>query len=186
LHEKSCLERLIVEKRFGCCYTSHRERRAGWICAFEHHDRQLPISHSGLKSGKDGASAIWHAGVRKAVQWQAVCGFAFAGIIGIRFGYISGLSVGYGVLFSLLNGFWLAKRIEQSNRMDLSGGQRFLYAGAVIRFLLFLFALIVASMTGLQLLAVAGGLLVAQVAMYAYAVRRARNEMNSQEIDTRE
>jgi len=125
---------------------------------------------------RDPATSIWLIGVRSVVGWQAVSGFIAAGLVGFGFGVIPGLSIAYGVLFSLLNSVWLAKRIERANRMDLSGGQRYLYAGAVVRFLFYLLALVVASAIGLHLLAVAGGLLLAQMAMYAYAIRRARNE----------
>jgi len=52
-----------------------------------------------------------------------------------------------------------------------------LYAGAAIRFIGFLVALVLANVMGLHLLVVAGGLLLAQVVMFVYATGRARSEL---------
>jgi len=127
--------------------------------------------------------AIWIVGVRNAVRWQAICGFIAAGVVGFGFGVIPGLSAAYGVLLSLLNGLWLLSRIKQANAMDYASCQRSLYTGAVIRFMVFLLALVVAGVIGLHLLAVAAGLMVAQAGMFAYAAGKARNELNGQILD---
>ena len=48
-------------------------------------------------------------------------------------------------------------------------GRRLLYTGAVFRFVGVLVALLLAYGLGLHLLAVAGGMLLAQIALFAYA-----------------
>jgi len=111
------------------------------------------------------------------VRWQAACGFIAACVAGFGFGLISGLSVAYGAMLSLLNGLWLTKRLERAQAMDSSGSQRSLYAGAAILFIGFLVALILAIVLGLHLLEVAGGLLLTQIAMFIYAAGRARGEL---------
>jgi len=123
------------------------------------------------------SSATWIIGVRNAVRWQTACGFIAACVVGFEFGLIPGLSAAYGVMLSLLNGLWLTKRLERVQTMDSPGGQRSLYAGAAILFIGFLVALILAIVLGLHLLAVAGGLLLAQIAMFVYAAGRARGEL---------
>jgi len=115
--------------------------------------------------------------MRNAVRWQTVCGFIVACVVGFGYGLIPGLSVAYGVMLSLLNGLWLTKRLERAQAMDSPGGQRSLYAGAAILFIGFLGALILAIVLGLHLLAVAGGLLLAQIAMFVYAAGKARSEL---------
>lgn len=119
-------------------------------------------------------SVIWTEGIRAALTWQAVCGTLVAVMIGLWFGPVVGLSVIYGVLFSLLNGVWLARRIERAGNMDHVSGQRVLYLGAAMRFLALLAVLVLAYELGLHLLAVAGGLLVAQLALFGYSAARAK------------
>jgi len=115
--------------------------------------------------------------MRNAVRWQTVCGFIAACVVGFGYGLIPGLSVAYGVMLSLLNGLWLTKRLDRAQAMDSPGGQHSLYAGAAILFIGFLVALIMAIVLGLHLLAVAGGLLLAQIAMFVYAAGKARSEL---------
>jgi len=112
---------------------------------------------------------IWVSGALAALKWQAVCGLVVSAIIGLWLGLMPGLAVAYGVLFSLLNGIWLARRIERASGLDQAGGQRVLYLGAVARFLALIVALALAYKLGFHLLAVAGGLLVAQLALFGYS-----------------
>jgi hypothetical protein len=128
-----------------------------------------------MLAGKNSTECgIWTEGVRAALVWQGVCGILVALMIGLWLGLMVGLSVVYGVLFSLLNGVWLARRIERAGNMDHVSGQRVLYLGAAMRFLALLAVLVLAYALGLHLLAVAGGLLVAQLALFGYSAARAK------------
>jgi len=69
----------------------------------------------------------------------------------------------------MLNSFFLATRCQRAGEADKANGQRLLYTGAVLRFLGVLAALFLAYGLGLHLLAVAGGMLLAQIALFAYA-----------------
>ncbi len=87
-----------------------------------------------------------------------------------------GLAVGYGAGVAVLNALWLARRVAQAARSDQLTGQRILYLGAVLRFLGLVLALVLAHFLGLHLLAVAGGLLVAQLAVFGYPAARSKTE----------
>ncbi|MFQ5355192.1 MAG: ATP synthase subunit I [Mariprofundaceae bacterium] len=118
--------------------------------------------------------SIWASGALAALKWQAACGLVVSVVIGLWLGLMPGLGVAFGVLFSLLNGAWLAKRIERAGSLDQAGGQRVLYLGAVARFLALIVALTLAHKLGFHLLAVAGGLLVAQLTMFGYSAAGSR------------
>lgn len=80
------------------------------------------------------------------------------------------LGVGFGVLIVMGSTVLLARRIHGAADADPESGQRMLYAGAVSRFMLVLVSLVLAYGLGLHLLAVAGGMLLAQGAMFFYAL----------------
>jgi len=114
--------------------------------------------------------------VRLAALWQSG-----AGLIGMVPAYLYfdisvALGIGFGVLIAMLSTMLLARRISGAADTDPEQGQRLLYAGAAVRFVLVLMALVVAYKLGLHLLAVAGGMLLAQVAMFVFAVRGLRHQ----------
>jgi len=76
------------------------------------------------------------------------------------------LGVGFGVLIIMLSTMLLGRRIFEAAATDTESGQRMLYAGAVMRFMFVLTALIVAYSLGLHLFAVAVGMVLAQAAMF--------------------
>jgi len=122
------------------------------------------VSVSGLSGDSSG-------GIRLALLWQSG-----AGLIGMIPAYLYfdikvALGIGFGVLIVLLSTVLLARRISGAADTDPELGQRLLYAGAAVRFVLVLMALVVAYKLGLHLLAVAGGMLLAQLAMFVFAVR---------------
>jgi len=88
--------------------------------------------------------------------------------VGIAFG------VGFGVLVAMLTAVLLGRRIDAAAMAQPELGERMLYAGAVLRFVAVLLALLLAYWLGLHLLAVAAGMLLAQVAMFVYAAKSAR------------
>jgi len=92
--------------------------------------------------------------------------------VGIAFG------VGFGVLVAMFSALLLGRRIDAAVVAQPEIGQRMLYAGAVLRFVAVLLALFLAYWLGLHLLAVAAGILLAQIAMFAYAARHARRSFN--------
>jgi len=118
----------------------------------------------------------WYGNVRATIKWQLISGLSAAMGVGIWFGPWFGLAVLYGAVFASLNSLWLARRVERAVRADHVSGQRILYLGAILRFLLLLAALLLAHVLGLHLLAVAGGLLVAQLAVFGYPAVRSKTE----------
>jgi len=88
----------------------------------------------------------------------------------LRFDFKVALGVGFGVLIVMCSTVLLARRIHGAADADPESGQRMLYAGAVSRFVLVLASLVLAYGLGLHLLAVAGGMLLAQAAMFFYAL----------------
>jgi len=95
-------------------------------------------------------------------------------------GPVIAAGVAYGIGFSMLNAFWLAQRMDRASRLDRANSQRVVYAGAVQRFLFLLLALFAAYRLGLHLLAVAAGMLVAQMAIFVYALSGASESVQDQ------
>jgi len=113
---------------------------------------------------------FWPAGgVYAALLWQAGAGLAGISATALWSGFAPAVGVAYGILLSMINSAWLARGVRHAVRLDLASGQRVLYMGAVLRFLVILAALLLAYGLGLHLLAVAGGMFLAQMALFVYA-----------------
>jgi len=123
-----------------------------------------------------GGQQGWTNAVRGTIKWEAILGLMAAIVVALWLGIMPGLAIAYGAGFALLNSLWLARRVEQAARTDKISGLRILYTGAVLRFLALLGALLGAHLLGLHLLAVAGGLLVAQLAVFGYPAVRSKTE----------
>ncbi|MDQ6959875.1 MAG: ATP synthase subunit I [Mariprofundaceae bacterium] len=117
--------------------------------------------------------------IRGTLFWQAVAGLAGSTAVGVWLNAVLMLSLAYGVLMAMLNSFCLAARCQRAGEADKANGQRLLYTGAVLRFLGVLAALLLAYGLGLHLLAVAGGMLLAQIALFAYAASHASGDVNA-------
>jgi len=111
--------------------------------------------------------------LREALLWQAIAGLVGSVAVGVWLGALLALSLAYGALLTILNSFFLAGRVAHVGDVDQVSGQRLLYTGAVLRFVGVIVALLLAYRLGLHLLAVASGMLLAQVALFAYAARHA-------------
>ncbi|OIO70922.1 MAG: hypothetical protein AUJ58_01465 [Zetaproteobacteria bacterium CG1_02_55_237] len=79
------------------------------------------------------------------------------------------LGLGFGVVIVMLSTMLLGRRIHDAAAADVESGQRMLYAGAVMRFVFVLAALVMAYSLGLHLLAVAVGMVLSQAAMFFFA-----------------
>lgn len=108
-------------------------------------------------------------GVQKALLWQFGAGLLAMLAAVLCFDVKAALGVGFGVMIIMLSTILLERRIHRAAATDPDSGQRMLYAGAVMRFVLVLTALVVAYGLGLHLLAVAVGMVLAQVAMFFFA-----------------
>ena len=107
--------------------------------------------------------------VQMALLWQLGAGL-FAMLAAVLFYDVKvALGVGFGVMIVMLSTILLGRRIHSAAATDPESGQRMLYAGAVMRFVLVLTALVMAYGLGLHLLAVAVGMVLAQVAMFVFA-----------------
>ena len=129
---------------------------------------------SALSDSSDMQAEAWSGNVRATIKWQMILGLIATVGVAIWLGLWFGLAVLYGVVFASLNSFWLARRVERAAVLDQITGQRILYLGAVLRFVALLGALVLAHLLGLHLLAVAGGLLVAQLALFGYPALRSK------------
>jgi len=109
------------------------------------------------------------ASIRTALLWQLIAGLAGVIPAVLLFGLQLAVSLGFGVLISMLNTVMLGRRIHDAAMAEPEAGQRMLYAGAVKRFVLVLTALVLAYFLTLHLFAVAVGMLLAQVAVFAFA-----------------
>jgi len=85
----------------------------------------------------------------------------------------------YGALLMAVNGWWLARRLDKTNGLDVEAGQRSLYAGAAIRFVALIAGLLLAYVIGLHLLLVAAGMFVAQVSVFVSALAGFKKECAS-------
>ncbi len=86
----------------------------------------------------------------------------------------------YGLLLMAVNGWWLARRLDKVSVLDVAAGQRSVYAGAAIRFVALIAALLVAYVIGLHLLLVAAGMFVAQVGVFVSALAGFKEEYVSE------
>ncbi len=116
--------------------------------------------------------------IRTALCWQLGAGLAGMAAAVWFFDVGVALGLGFGVLVAMFSALMLGRRIDAAASAQPEIGQRMLYAGAVARFVTVLLALLLAYWLGLHLLAVAAGMLLAQVAIFAYAARHARQSFN--------
>jgi len=113
---------------------------------------------------------MWmNIGIRGVLRWQLLAGLAGSVAIYLTLGVALALSLAYGALLTVFSSLFLAVRCQRAGGVDKTAGQRLLYSGAVMRFLGVLAALLLACGLGLHLLAVAGGMLLAQIALFAFA-----------------
>ncbi|RMH60849.1 MAG: hypothetical protein D6678_04805 [Zetaproteobacteria bacterium] len=83
----------------------------------------------------------------------------------------------YGGVLMMLNGLALAGSVHRALAGEkASDGRKLLYRGAAVRFVLLVALLAVAYRLGLYLPWVAGGMLVAQAAVYVHGVRACKRE----------
>ena len=129
-----------------------------------------------MSDSSDMQAEAWSGNVRATIRWQMILGLVAAAAVAVWLGPKFGLAVLYGAAFATLNSLWLARRVARAAVLDQVTGQRILYLGAVLRFVSLLGALILAHLLGLHLLAVAGGLLVAQLALFGYPALRSKIE----------
>ncbi len=108
-------------------------------------------------------------GVHGVMRWQFLAGLAGSVATYLILGVALALSLVYGVLLTMFSSFFLAARCRRAGEADKTGGQRLLYSGAAMRFLGVFAALLLACWLGLHLLAVAGGMLLAQLALFIFA-----------------
>ncbi|MDX8392701.1 MAG: ATP synthase subunit I [Mariprofundaceae bacterium] len=113
-------------------------------------------------------------GIRIALFWQL--GASVPAVLATTWVFGVGIASGvmFGVFVTMLSTVLLGRRIEAAAQAQPEAGQRMLYAGAVVRFIAVLVALVLAYGLGLHLLAVAAGMLLAQLAMFVYAAKTAR------------
>jgi len=118
-------------------------------------------------------------GIRGALFWQAIAGLAGSIAVVIWLDTVLMLSLAYGVLLTMFSGFFLACHVQRAGNADKANGQRLLYTGAALRFLGVLAALLLSYRLGLHLLVVAGGMLLAQIALFTYAASHANGYVNA-------
>jgi len=125
-----------------------------------------------IDSGLGGSS---HS-VRNALLWQLGTGLVAMLVVALYYDVQVALGIGFGVLIVMLSTILLGRRIHEAADTDPESGQRILYAGAGMRFVLVIIALLVAFGLGLHLLAVAVGMVLAQAAMFVFAVSGLRDQ----------
>jgi len=130
------------------------------------------MNHMPLAANSGGSSYS----VQIALLWQLGAGL-LAMLTAVLFYDVKvALGVGFGVTIVMLTTILLGRRIHSAAATDPESGQRMLYAGAVMRFVLVLTALVMAYGLGLHLLAVAVGMVLAQAAMFVFAASGLRTQ----------
>ena len=107
-------------------------------------------------------------------------GFIVLTLIG-RMDYAQALL--YGVALMMVNGWWLARRLELTRGLDAKAGQSSLYLGAAMRFVALLAALMLGHLLGLHLLGVAAGMLLAQAVVFICALLGFRKDYKAEKGD---
>jgi len=130
------------------------------------------MNHMPLAADSGGSS---HS-VQRALLWQLGAGLVGMLTAVLCYDVKAALGTGFGVLIVMLSTMLLGRRIHGAAATDPESGQRMLYAGAVMRFMLVLTALIIAYGLGLHLLAVAVGMVLAQVAIFVFAASALRTQ----------
>jgi len=120
--------------------------------------------------------------VHGALLWQAGAGLLGMMAAFLRYDVRVAAGLGFGVLIVMLTTLMLGRRIQGAAAIDPESGQRMLYAGAVMRFVLVLAALLVAFGLDLHLFAVAVGMLLAQAAMFMFAARGMRDQIKQKTV----
>ncbi|MDQ6996292.1 MAG: ATP synthase subunit I [Mariprofundus sp.] len=116
--------------------------------------------------------------VTTIIRWQIISGVAGFFIMAVGGKSYLGLAFACGVALMVINGWWLARRMEKVRDLGVEAGQRSLYAGAALRFVGLIAGLLLAQLAGLNLLAVASGMFVAQAAVFFSALHGIRDEKN--------
>jgi len=86
------------------------------------------------------------------------------------------LSLIYGVGLMVVGAWWLALRLGNTRDLGVEAAQRFLYAGAALRFMALMAGLLLAHLIGLHLLLVAAGMFVAQAVVFISAAKEFKKE----------
>jgi uncharacterized membrane protein len=107
--------------------------------------------------------------VQVALLWQLGAGLSGMLVAVLCYDVKVAMGLGFGVLIVMLSTLLLGWRIRDAAAADVESGQHMLYAGAVMRFVFVLAALVVAYSLGLHLLAVAVGMVLSQAAMFFFA-----------------
>ncbi|HCS13631.1 MAG: hypothetical protein COS82_02260 [Zetaproteobacteria bacterium CG06_land_8_20_14_3_00_59_53] len=121
--------------------------------------------------------------IRPALLWQSGAGLVGVSSAFLFFDVRLAAGVGFGVLVVMLSTLLLARRIHGATASDPERGQQLLYTGAVVRFVFVLASLVVACGIGLHLFAVAVGMLLAQVAMFLFAVGGMRAQVKHKQFE---
>ncbi len=107
---------------------------------------------------------------------QAIVGtLGFVGLI-VLTQAVYAFSLLYGACLMMGNAWWLAYRLEKTQGLEVEAGQRSLFAGAALRFVALIVALLVAQLIGLHLLIVAAGMFIAQAAVFVTALIEFKKE----------
>jgi len=114
--------------------------------------------------------------VRATVRLQLLSGIAGFLILTLIGQSVFAVAYLYGVVLMVANGMWLATRLGKVRDMDANDGQQSLYAGAAIRFVALIAGLLLAHVLKLHLLYVAGGMFVAQMALFLSALLEIRKK----------
>lgn len=120
--------------------------------------------------------------IRSALLWQSGAGLVGIGSAFLLYGVMPACGVGFGVLLVMLSALLLARRIDGAAASDPERGQQLLYTGAVVRFMFVLASLVLAYGIGLHLFAVAVGMVMAQMAMFLFAVGGLRAQIKQKAV----
>lgn len=136
------------------------------------------VSHLSVSRPAEGSVP----GIRSAMIWQLLAGIIGLGSAFLLYDVRVASGVGFGVLVVMLSTLLLARRIDGAANSDPQSGQRLLYSGAVVRFVCVLAALLLAYGIGLHLLAVAVGMVLAQAAMFGFALAGVRAQLRQGKV----
>jgi len=115
----------------------------------------------------------------RILRLQIVAGVTGSMALAVFGQTVYALSFLSGVMLMAVNGWWLARRLDQTDGLTVEAGQRSLYAGAVVRFVALLAGLLLAQLIGLHLLLVAAGMFIAQAVVFVSALAGFSREKKS-------
>jgi len=101
--------------------------------------------------------------------WILIAGTVVSVLVAVFYDLMIAFSVLAGVSFVLLNQLFMLHQIDQMDTLDIQAGQTQVMLGAAKRFLCLIIFLSIGYYVGLHLLAVAAGLAVAYLNLYAYS-----------------